>query len=92
MMSSPSPISGAQDLHENLLCIGDAAFLNYQIKTNWTELNFNHATTWQHLCKKIQQISLIGASDNQKGFTEFDLFPCYVEGEDGSGIWISARL
>ena len=26
MMSSPSPTNGAQVLHENLLCIGDAAF------------------------------------------------------------------
>jgi len=26
MMSSPSPTNGAQDMHENLLCIGDAAF------------------------------------------------------------------
>jgi len=26
MMSSPSPTNGAQDLHENLLLIGDAAF------------------------------------------------------------------
>jgi len=25
-MSSPSPTNGAQDLHENLLLIGDAAF------------------------------------------------------------------
>jgi len=29
------PTNGAQDLHENLLCIGDAAFLGYQIKMNW---------------------------------------------------------
>jgi len=29
--------SGAQDLHENLLCIGDAAFLG--IKSKLTELN-----------------------------------------------------
>jgi len=34
MMSSPSPTNGAQDLHENLLCIGNAAFLGYQIKMN----------------------------------------------------------
>ena len=26
MMSSPSPTNGAKDLHENLLCTGDAAF------------------------------------------------------------------
>jgi len=26
VMSSPSPTNGAQDLHENLLSIGDAAF------------------------------------------------------------------
>jgi len=33
-MSSPSPTNGAQDLHENLLFIGDAAFRGYQIKMN----------------------------------------------------------
>jgi len=27
MMSSPSPTNGAQDLHENLLCIGDASVI-----------------------------------------------------------------
>ena len=32
---SPSPINGPQDLHTNLLCIGDSAFLGYQIKMNW---------------------------------------------------------
>jgi len=32
--ASPSPTSGAQDLHESLLCVGDAAFLGYQIKMN----------------------------------------------------------
>jgi len=92
MISSPSPISEAQ---ENLLCIEDAAFLDYQIKTNWTELNWTEFQLCHYLTtlvQKIQQISLIDASDNQKGFTELDLFPCYVEGEDGSGIWISARL
>jgi len=26
MMSSPSPINGAQDLHEHFQCTGDAAF------------------------------------------------------------------
>ena len=26
MMSSPPPTNGAQDLQENFLCIGDAAF------------------------------------------------------------------
>ena len=33
------PINGAQDLHENLPYIGDAAFLGYQNKVNWTEQN-----------------------------------------------------
>jgi len=37
-MSSPSPNNGAQDLHENLLCIGVQHFLGYQIKMNRTEL------------------------------------------------------
>jgi len=32
MMSSPSPINGPQDLHENLHIV-DAAFMGYQIKT-----------------------------------------------------------
>ena len=37
MMSSPSPTgtNGAQDLHENLLCIGDAG-LSYQNELNRT--------------------------------------------------------
>jgi len=41
MMSSPSPTNGAQDLHENLLSIGDAAFpgLSNQNELNWTELS-----------------------------------------------------
>ena len=41
MMSSPSPTNGAQDLHENLLSIGAAAFpgLSNQNELNWTELN-----------------------------------------------------
>ena len=34
------PINGAQDLHENLHYIGDAAFLGYQ--TQWTELSKMH--------------------------------------------------
>ena len=38
MMSSPSPTIEAQGLHENLLCIGDAAFLGYQIKDELNEL------------------------------------------------------
>ena len=40
MMSSPSPTNEAQDLHENLLSIGDAAFpgLSNQNELNWTEL------------------------------------------------------
>jgi len=40
IMSSPSPTNGAQDLHENLLLIGDAAFpgLSNQNELNWTEL------------------------------------------------------
>jgi len=33
-LKSPSPVNGAQDLHTNLLCIGDSAFLGYQIKMN----------------------------------------------------------
>ena len=39
MMSSSSPTNGAQDLHENLLSIGDAAFpgLSNQNELNWTE-------------------------------------------------------
>jgi len=36
MMSSPSPTNGAQDLHENFLCIGDAAFPGL---SNQNELN-----------------------------------------------------
>ena len=43
MMSSPSPTNGAQDLHENLLSIGDTAFLGYQIKMNWTDLYIHTA-------------------------------------------------
>ena len=37
MMSSPPPNNGAQDLDENLLCIGDAAFsgLSNQIEQNY---------------------------------------------------------
>ena len=37
MMSSPSLTNGAQDLYENLLCIGDAAFpgLSNQDELNW---------------------------------------------------------
>jgi len=34
IMSSAFPVNGVQDLHENLLCIGDAAFLGYHIKVN----------------------------------------------------------
>ena len=37
MMSSPSPTNGAQDLHENLLCIGDTAFPGL---SNQHELNY----------------------------------------------------
>jgi len=36
MMSSQSPTNGAQDLHENLLSIGDAAFPGLIIKSKWT--------------------------------------------------------
>ena len=41
MMSSPSPNNGAQDLHENLLCSGDAAFpgLSNQNELTETELS-----------------------------------------------------
>ena len=48
MMSLPSPTNGAQDLHENLLSIGDTAFLGYQIKMNWTDL-YTHTqpTVWE---------------------------------------------
>jgi len=37
VQSSPSPTNGAQDLHENLLCLGDAAFpgLSNQNELNW---------------------------------------------------------
>ena len=34
IMSSAFPVNGDQDLHENLLCTGDAAFLGYHIKVN----------------------------------------------------------
>ena len=37
MMSSLSPTNGAQDLHENLLCIGDEAGLSNQNEVNGTE-------------------------------------------------------
>ena len=42
MISSPSPTNGAQDLHENLLYIGDAAFpgLSNQNELSWTISNF----------------------------------------------------
>jgi len=36
MMSSPPPTNGAEDLHENLLCVGDAAFPGL---SNQNELN-----------------------------------------------------
>jgi len=36
MMSPPSPTNGAQDLHENLLCIGGVAFPGL---SNQNELN-----------------------------------------------------
>jgi len=48
MMPSPSPTNGTQDLHENLLCIGDAAFLGYQIKMSLTKLNLFLQATELH--------------------------------------------
>jgi len=41
MMTSPFPTNGAQNLHENLLCIGDAAFpgLSNQNELNWTSFD-----------------------------------------------------
>jgi len=38
MMSSPSPTNGAQDLHENLLCIGDASVIKSKWTDRWSEL------------------------------------------------------
>jgi len=38
MMSSPPLTNGAQDLHENFLCIGDAAFPELSNQMNWTHI------------------------------------------------------
>ena len=38
MMSSPSPTNETDDLHENLLCIGDAALPGL---SNQNELNYD---------------------------------------------------
>jgi len=51
MMSSPSSTNGAQDLHENLLSIGDAAFpgLSNQNELNWTDCDLL-AWTFYYWC------------------------------------------
>ena len=58
MMSSPSPINGAQDLHENLLLIGDAAFpgLSNQNELNWTELLLSCPALKQNTSKGVAHI------------------------------------
>ena len=33
VINIPCYVNGGQDLHENLLCIGDTAFLGYQIES-----------------------------------------------------------
>jgi len=55
MTSSPPPTNGAQDLHENLLYIGDAAFLGYQIKMNLTEV-IPGIPSQQYMCSCIQHV------------------------------------
>jgi len=52
MMSSPSPTNGAQDLHENLLSIGDAAFpgLSNQNELNWTEPDHGQCKQYSCIC------------------------------------------
>ena len=52
MMSSPSPTNGAQDLHENLLSIGDAAFPGL---SNQTELNLMQASPNYLICMQINK-------------------------------------
>jgi len=52
VMSSPSPTNGAQDLHENLLCVGDAAFLDGQ-----TELNQWKSCYMYKTCQSTQVVS-----------------------------------
>ena len=50
MMSSPSPTNGAQDLHEDLLSVGDAAFPRL---SNQTELWHYFEVVKHTVCKKI---------------------------------------
>jgi len=47
LISSPSPTNGAQDLHENLLAIGDAAFpgLSNQNKQKGTDETHTNTCT-----------------------------------------------
>ena len=50
MMSSPSPTNGAQDLHENLLLIGDAAFPGSSTELNLYAVAFHFSDHISVVC------------------------------------------